>query len=61
MLYPELTENNEKTTVLYFAVGDRKDADIMNELEDTYACFSAMKPVTKDGRKYIALEIEDEQ
>jgi hypothetical protein len=61
MLYPELTENNEKTTVLYFAAGDRKDADIMNELEDTYACFSAMKPVTKDGRKYIALEIEDEQ
>ncbi len=61
MLFPEFTENNEKNTVLYFAVGDEKEADIMNELEDTYACFSAMNPVTKDGRKYIALEIEDEQ
>lgn len=59
MRFPEITENNENVTVLYFAVGNEKDADVMNELEDTYACFSKLTPVTRDGKKYIALEIAD--
>lgn len=61
MRFPEITENGENVTVLYFAVESEKETDVMNELEDTYACFAKMTPVLRDGKKYIALEISEEE
>ena len=59
MRFPEITENKDNSTVLYFAVGDEAATDVIAELEDEYACFASLNPVTRDGRQYIALEIFD--
>lgn len=59
MRFPEITENKENSTVLYFAVGDENFADVIAELEDEYACFPKLTPVMRDGKRYIALEIFD--
>ncbi len=59
MRFPEITENMENSTVLYFAVGNEKAADVIAELEDEYACFTKITETTRGGAKYIALEISD--
>lgn len=59
MRFPEITENKESSTVLYFALGKEKAANVIAELEDEYACFSKITETTLNGEKYIALEISD--
>ena len=59
MLYPDFTENRENASLLYFSTEGRDVFSLQRELEDTYACFTAVGVVTKNGKKYIALEIGD--
>lgn len=59
MRFPEFTETTDKATILFFAVGSERDSDVMDELEDTYACLAKLTPVLRDGKKYIALEIPE--
>lgn len=61
MLIPEFTENKEKTILLFFPVGNEDINKIYNELEKTYVCFEKMNQVIKDGKKYVVLEINDEE
>ncbi len=61
MLIPEFTENKEKTMLLYFPVGNEDTNKMLDELEKTYVCFEKMNTVLKDGKKYITLEIKDEE
>ena len=60
ILYPDFTENRETSTVLYFSA-EGKDVRALEEtLKNTYACYSAIGTVMKDGKTYVALEIEDD-
>ena len=58
-LFPEITENGEKSVTLYFPVGDQNAEALRREIEDTYACFSASGVVLKNGKRYVAIVIED--
>ena len=60
-LLPAFTENTETAAILYFEAEGRSAADLQNELEKTYPCFSAMRVVKKDGKPYVALEIGVEE
>lgn len=59
MRFPEITENKENSTVLYFAVGNEPVTDVIAELDDEYACFPKLTTVMRGGKQYIALEIFD--
>lgn len=61
MFIPDFTENSDDKMILYFNVSGKNAADVQNELEKTYVCFSKMSVVTKDGTKYVALEIDNEE
>lgn len=60
MLYPEFTENTEKGVVMYFPVGEKKENELIKELESAYYCYCAVGAVKKDGKAYIALTVEDD-
>lgn len=60
ILLPEFSENIENGVVLYFSADGKNQAALMRELDTVYACAAKMGVVLKDGKKYIALEIEDE-
>ena len=57
-LFPEFTENTETAAILYFSAEGQSAAEVQNALEKTYPCFSSMRTVKKDGKPYVALEIE---
>lgn len=60
MLIPEFSEDLPQSMFLYFAA----DGDIQKmygELEKTYVCFEKMNTVTKNGKKYVVLEIKNEE
>jgi len=59
-LYPDFTENSEKSVTLFFALDNKNENELIKELESVYCCYSSVGTVIKDGKKYIALEIEDE-
>lgn len=57
-LLPEFTENTETAAILYFNAEGQNAAALQDALEKTYPCFSSMRAVKKDGKAYVALEIE---
>ena len=57
-LLPEFTENTETAAILYFNAEGQNAAALQDALEKTYFCFTAMRVVKKDGKPYVALEIE---
>ena len=61
MLIPVFTENKDKSMLLYFEADGMDATRMYNELEKTYVCFETMKQTVKDGKKYIVLEIRDEE
>ncbi len=61
ILYPDFTEEKENATVLYFNAGGRDPQTLLRELESTYACYSAAGTVQKDGKTYVALEINTDE
>ena len=60
MLYPEFTENKENASILYFPAEGRDVFALQKELQTVYACCTAVGTVTKNGKKYVALEIADD-
>ncbi len=60
ILYPDFTENKETSTVLYFSAEGKDARALLGELQDVYACYSSAGVVKKDGKQYVALEIEDD-
>ena len=60
MLIPAFSENKESSMLLYFDADGADIAKMYNELEKTYVCFEKMNQTLKDGKKYIVLEIKDE-
>lgn len=61
MLFPEFSENKEKSMLLYFNAEGEDISKMYAELEKTYVCFETMNKVLKDGKPYIVLEIKDEE
>ena len=61
ILYPDFTENKEKSTVLYFDAEGKDEKSLITSLKDVYACYTGVGTVKKDGKKYVALEIEDDE
>ena len=61
MLYPEFTENRENAALLYFSTEGKDVFSLQKELEATYACYSAVGVVTKNGKKYVALEVGNDE
>ncbi len=61
MLIPEFSENKEKSMLLYFAADGANVTQMYDELEKTYVCFEKMNETVRDGKKYIVLEIADEE
>ncbi|MBQ7637373.1 MAG: hypothetical protein IJS90_00555 [Clostridia bacterium] len=59
-LLPEFTENGEKGVTLFFEAGNKNENELIKELENVYPCYSSVNVALKDGKKYIALEIDDE-
>ena len=60
MIYPDFSENTEKGVTLYFALENRSPEALLAELSKVYYCYSAAGTVEKDGKKFIALTVEDE-
>lgn len=60
MLFPEFSENKEDTMILYFPIEGGDIRKIQDELEKTYVCFEKMGTAVKDGKKYVTMEIKDE-
>lgn len=60
MLFPEFTENNENGVTLFFDASKKNENELIEELESVYPCFSAVKTEQKNGKKYIAVLIDDE-
>ena len=52
MLFPEFSENKEKSMLLYFAADGADVRQMLDELEKTYVCFEKMNETVKDGKKY---------
>ena len=61
MLIPVFSENKEKSMLLYFEAEGMDISKMYNELEKTYVCFEKMNQTVKDGKKYVVLEIKDEE
>ncbi len=61
MLYPEFSENKEKSMLLFFNAEGQDIGKMYDELEKTYVCFESMNKTMKDGKPYIVLEIKDEE
>ena len=60
MIYPAFTENTESGVIMYFPLEDKSENELMKELENVYYCYSAAGAVLKDGKRFIALTVEDE-
>lgn len=61
ILLPDFTEEKENATVLYFNAEGKDPQKLLRELENTYACYSAVGTVKKDGVTYAALEINTDE
>ena len=60
LVMPEYSENKEKAVVLYFSTDGADEAALRKQIESAYVCCSRMGDVTRNGKRYIAVEIEDE-
>ena len=56
---PEFTENKDDAVLLYFSLEGKDEASLRREIEKTYVCYSKMGSVVKNGKKYIAVAIDD--
>lgn len=61
MLIPEFSENTEKTMLLYFSADGKDVKKLEDDIEKTYVCYNKMNVCVKDGRKYVVIEINDEE
>lgn len=61
MLIPDFSENKDNLMLLYFSAEGEDINKMYNELEKTYVCFEKMNQTIKDGKKYVVLEIKDEE
>ena len=57
---PEFSENKENAVVLYFSTDGAEETALRRQIESTYVCCSKMGSVIKNGKRYIAVEIDDE-
>lgn len=56
---PEFSENKDNAVVLYFSAEGADEAALCRRIESAYVCCGRMGRVVKNGRRYIAVEIED--
>lgn len=56
---PEFTENKDDAVLLYFSTEGKDEAALRREIEQTYVCFGKIGSVVKNGKKYIAVAIDD--
>ena len=61
MLIPEFSENKDSSMLLYFEAEGADITKMYNELEKTYVCFEKMNQTIKDGKKYVVLEINNDE
>lgn len=61
MLIPEFSEDKDQSMLLYFPVDGSDISSMYNELEKTYVCFEKMSETIKNGKKYVVLEIVNEE
>lgn len=61
MLIPAFSETKDNSILLYFEAEAADITKMYNELEKTYVCFEKMNQTIKDGKKYVVLEIKDEE
>ena len=60
IVIPEFSENKDNAVVLYFSTDGADEAVLRQKIEAAYVCFSKMGSVVKNGKRYIAVEIEDQ-
>ena len=60
IVIPEFSENKDNAVVLYFSTEGANEAALRQKIEADYVCFSKMGSVVKNGKRYIAVEIEDQ-
>lgn len=56
---PVFTENNDENIIMYFDPEGKDLRSFSDELAGIYACYSKMSVKTKDGKQYVAVEVED--
>lgn len=57
---PVFTENNDDNIIMYFDPEGKDLRSFSDELAGIYACYSKMSVRTKDGKQYVAVEVEDD-
>ena len=60
MIYPAFTENTPEGVTLFFPLQGKTENELMKELEKVYYCYSAAGTVERDGAKYVALTVDEE-
>ena len=61
MLIPDFSENKDNSMLLYFDAQGKDINSMYNELEKTYVCFEKMNQAIKDGKKYVVLEVKNDE
>lgn len=57
ILLPEFSENKDDSVVMYFPVeGDKKALEKV--IDNTYYCYSRLDYVMREGKEYLALEVD---
>jgi len=58
VILPEFTEDKEDSVIMYFPVeGDKKALE--TQIDNTYYCYSRLDYVKRDGKEYLALEVDN--
>ena len=55
---PSFTEQKKNAMVLYFDTEGDSPQDVERRVTAAYACYSAVGVVKKDGKTFVALEID---
>ena len=61
MLIPDFSENKDNSMLLYFDAEGKDINSMYTELEKTYVCFEKMNQTLKDGKKYVVLEVKNDE
>ncbi len=60
IVMPDFSENKDNAVALYFCTDGRDETALRRQIENTYVCFSKMGSLSKNGKRYLVVEIDDD-
>ena len=58
IILPEFTQDLDNEIKMYFAV-DGDKSKLEKAINETYYCYSSLRYITKDGREYLELTVDN--